>query len=95
MTETAGVSDHEPPTFLSAAVTVLRGAQEPLNVNEITDSALRRGLLSTAGKTSIRSMSACLYLAVKDDPQAPLERVFEPGARRARRGSVRWRLKEV
>jgi len=73
--------------FLEAAVTILRRAKKPLTTREITEIALRRGLITTRGKTPEATMSAALY-------GAPLEsrirRDFTPGSRRAVRGSVRW-----
>jgi HB1, ASXL, restriction endonuclease HTH domain len=84
---------HAEHTFLSPALAVLKEAQVPLTIDEITDRALQRGLLTTTGKTPRRSMAACLYMASKISPDVPVERVFEPGSRRARRGSVRWRLR--
>ena len=80
-------------TYLSAALEVLRRAQAPLTSDEVTDEALRLGLLVTNGKTPHRTMSACLYTLVKNNPAAPIERVFAPGTSRAQRGSVRWRLR--
>lgn len=46
----------EPRTFLAAALEVLRAAREPLTSDEITDEALRRGLLVTEGKTPQRTI---------------------------------------
>jgi hypothetical protein len=82
-----------PTTYLAAAQEVLRAAQRPLTTDEITDEALRRGLLVTTGKTPRRTMDARLYALVKNNPASPIERVFTPGAGRAQRGSVRWRLR--
>jgi hypothetical protein len=39
-------------------------------------------------------MTAQLYLAARDDPNCPVERIFEPGVARARRVSVPWRLRK-
>lgn len=74
-------------TFLEAAEVVLRTARKPLTVREITEIALRRGLLETHGKTPDATMSAALYGA---SPDGPIRREFVPGSRRAVRGSVRW-----
>ena len=83
-----------PVTFAAAALAVLGAAREPLTVEQITDEALRRGILGTTGKTPRRTMAACLYTLVKDNPDAPVERHFTPGISRAQRGSVRWRLRD-
>jgi hypothetical protein len=79
--------------FLTAAVKVLRATGRPMTSEEIARAALDRGLLATSGKTPERTMSARLYVAARYDVDCPVERVFEAGAGRARRGSVRWRLK--
>ncbi len=84
-----------PTTYLDAALQVLREAQSPMTSDEITDEAIRRGLRIANGKTPWRTMSACLYTWVKKDPSAPIERIFTPGASRAQRGSVRWRLRDT
>ena len=82
-----------PSMYLAAALEVLRGAEAPLTSNEITDEALTQGMLPTAGKTSRRTMAACLHALVKNDPKAPIEQVLTPGASRSQRGSVRWALR--
>lgn len=81
-------------SYLSAAVQVLRDAAKPLTAAEITDEALRRGLISPAGKTPRSTMSAQLYVAVRDNPDVPVQRLFEPGTGRARRDSVRWAVRD-
>lgn len=70
-------------------MTVLRDAGRPLTVKEITQEALRRGLLATKGRTPASSMSAALYEAAKK-PETGIVRLYEPGETRARRGAVRW-----
>lgn len=74
-------------TFLQAAEQVLRTAKRPLTAREITEVALRKGLLETSGKTPEASMSAVLYKAPAD---APIRREYRKGPRRAVRDSVRW-----
>jgi hypothetical protein len=39
-------------------------------------------------------MSACLYTAARDRPDLGLVHLHEPGPTRARRGSVRWTLRD-
>lgn len=75
-------------TFLEAAEKVLRSSKQPLTAREITDLALRRGLLKSGGKTPDATMSAALYGA---RPDGPIQREFVPGTVRAKRGSVRWK----
>jgi hypothetical protein len=74
-------------SYLSAAEKVLRDAGEPLTTGEVTERAIRRGLLNPQSKTPTASMSAALYRAPKD---SPIRRDFEPGPGRAARGTVRW-----
>jgi Tfp pilus assembly protein PilX len=74
-------------SFLEAAETVLRSAEEPLTAAEITGTALRRGLVKTRGKTPAATMSAALYGA---PPDSPIRREFTPGRQRAVRDSVGW-----
>jgi hypothetical protein len=74
-------------SFLQAAETVLRRAKKPLTTAEITEVALRRGLVQTKGQTPVATMSAALYGAPAD---SPIKREFTPGKQRAARDSVRW-----
>lgn len=74
-------------TFLGAAEEVLRKSRKPLTVREITERALKQGLVHTKGKTPEATMSAALYGAPAD---APLRREFTAGRQRAKRDSVRW-----
>jgi hypothetical protein len=45
------------------------------------------------GKTPAASLTARLYLYVRDHPDGLVVRVAEPGKARARRGSVRWAVR--
>lgn len=81
--------------YLSAAVAVLQRAKRPMSVKEITDEAIEEGYLAPTGKTPVATMSARLYLACRDDPSCPIERLAEPGVARAVRGSVRWKLRNL
>lgn len=80
--------------YLSAAVQVLRAAGRPLTTREVTEEALGAGLLDRWGKTPEQTMGARLYVALRDEPDCPVRRLCEPGPARARRGSVRWALRE-
>jgi hypothetical protein len=79
-------------TFLEAAEAVLRSARRPLTTREIVELALEKGLLNPRGKTPEATMSAALYGA---PPGGAIQRDYEPGLARARRGSVRWRYIRV
>jgi hypothetical protein len=74
-------------TFLQAAEAVLRSAKRPLTAREITEIALREGLIKTAGRTPTATMAARLYTAA---PATPIRREYKPGRSRATWGSVRW-----
>jgi hypothetical protein len=78
-------------SFLESAESVLRRAKKPLTVVEITEIALRQGLIETRGKTPAATMNAALYRAPAD---SPIRREFESGPKRAVRGSVRWTYAE-
>ena len=52
-------------TFKDAAFEVLSKTDEPLNPIEITEIALKRGLLLTEGKTPAATMAAQLYMDIK------------------------------
>jgi hypothetical protein len=77
-------------TFWQAAEKVLTNRNQPMTAREIFERAVDRGLIDTRGKTPLATLEAMLYMHSKRDPR--LERVFEQGATRAKRGSVRWRL---
>jgi HB1, ASXL, restriction endonuclease HTH domain len=83
-------------TFLEAAEVVLRDAGEPLTYKEITDRALRLGLVETHGKTPAATMNSALYTAPVD---TPIRRIYRPtttraadGSGRAAKGSIRWAI---
>ena len=80
-------------SFLEAAREVLAAAGRPMTTREITVEALRRGLIQTAGKTPEKTMDAQLYVQAKKEG-APIARLSEAGAGRARRASGRWTLGE-
>jgi hypothetical protein len=74
-------------TFLQAADEILRAAEGPLTAREITERALARGVVTTHGITPDRTMLSKLYKAAAS---GRVQRVHEPGLKRARRGTVRW-----
>ncbi len=79
-------------TFWQATEQILMKARRPITAAEILNRATRAGLITTAGKTPLRTLTATLYMRSKDDRR--IERVFEPGPVRARRGTVRWQFRE-
>ena len=78
-------------TFLDAAIVVLKALRRPMSVNEITATAIRRGLVRTRGITPTATMTAALYLYARDTEAPILQREFEAGTTRAARNSVKWR----
>jgi hypothetical protein len=80
--------------FLGAAVVVLRRAREPLDVKEIVKRAVDAGLLhDSQGRTPERSMSAALYMDVRNNPASPIRRLARAGPVRAVKNSVKWTLR--
>jgi hypothetical protein len=78
-------------TYIVAAEAVLKAAGRPLSTREVTELALKRGLINPAGSTPEATMSANLYAVVRDHPKGPIRREFVQGRERAVRNSVRWR----
>ena len=79
-------------TYYEAALSVLRSARRPLSAQEITDLALQQKLIQPAGKTPKATMVSTLYTRVGGNSE--LVKIHTPGNGRARRGSVRWTLRE-
>ncbi len=80
-------------TYYMAALQVLRSAQRPLTTQEITDQAIKSGLITPRGKTPDATMAAVLYLCFRNDPE--LIKLEDPGKKRAKKGSVRWALRHA
>lgn len=62
-------SEFRPSTFKDAAYKVLLTENRPLRTEDITDMALKRGLLRTVGKTPNATMGAQLYTAIKTNKE--------------------------
>ena len=77
-------------TYLDAAIAVLNASRKPMTTAEITESAIRKGLIRPLGKTPNATMSATLYLHARDRAESAIRREYRPGPTRAARGSVRW-----
>lgn len=54
------------PVFLDAAFHVLKDTNGPMSAGEITQQAIDRGLLVTKGATPAATMSASLYMDIKE-----------------------------
>jgi hypothetical protein len=80
-------------TYYEAALQVLRSIQRPLTTQEITDQAVKRGLIAPRGKTPHATMSAALYAGARNDPE--LVKLGTPVNVRAKPGSVRWTLRQA
>lgn len=78
-------------TYYDAALSVLRSARRPLSTQEITNLALERKMIRSAGKTPNATMSAALYTRVGENSE--IVKVEVPGNGRAKRGSVQWTLR--
>jgi hypothetical protein len=79
-------------TFIAAAEAILRSARRPLTTRELTEAAIKRGLVTTTGQTPLRTMGAALYKALNKSDVPRIRRDFVPGPKRAISGSVRWML---
>jgi hypothetical protein len=79
--------------YYEAAVEVLKSAQHPLTTQEITDQAIKRGLITPRGKTPQATMSAALYMRARENPE--LVKLEDRAATRAKNGSVRWTLRHA
>lgn len=78
-------------TYLAAAEAVLKSAGKALTTLELTDEAIRRGLIKPSGKTPVKTMSAALYTAVLDTRSAGrIGQQAVPGPVRAKRNTVKW-----
>jgi hypothetical protein len=78
-------------TYIEAAIAVLKARGKPMTAKEITEQVLRQGMIRSAGKTPLATMSAELYTYTRDAKSPVIRRDYQPGLRRAVRGSVRWR----
>jgi HB1, ASXL, restriction endonuclease HTH domain len=78
-------------TFWQATQKILSNVNRPMTAREILQRAVNGGLIVSEGKTPLATLTATLYQECKRDSR--LERVFEPGPTRAKRGSVRWTLR--
>jgi hypothetical protein len=80
-------------TFYEAALQILKSSRRPLTTKEITERALKRGLIVSRGKTPAATMAAVLYRRLGTDPQ--LVKHEDRGPVRAKRLSVRWTLRQT
>jgi hypothetical protein len=83
----------KPLSYMEAALVVLEKAGRPLTSRELTDEALRQGLIQPAGKTPAQTMMARLYTEINQNPNTPIVRLATEGPTRAVRGTVRWALR--
>jgi hypothetical protein len=77
--------------YHEAAIEVLKAAERPLTVQEITDQAIEGGLITPSGKTPAATMRATLYARLRNDPD--LIKLEDRGDKRAKPSSVRWTLR--
>jgi hypothetical protein len=77
-------------TYLDAAVVILKKSKHPMTVSDITEEAIRRGLIRPQGKTPEATMSAVLYVHTRKAKRPAIRRHFKAGMTRALRDSVRW-----
>jgi restriction system protein len=65
----ASTPEFRPLTFKDGAYKVLLSEKRPLGIEDITDIGFKKGLLRTAGKTPIATMSAQLYTDIKTNTE--------------------------
>jgi hypothetical protein len=65
-----------------------------MTATEIARVAIERGLVESSGKTPDATLTAQVYVRLRDHPQGQLRKIAEPGPLRARRDSVRWAWRE-
>jgi len=89
-------------TYLEAALQVLRSAKRPLTTREITEQAIKLGLISPRGKTPSATMSAVLFKALNahrgivkagdSDSYVRVKLGDSDSYIRAGRGTIRWTI---
>jgi hypothetical protein len=77
-------------TYLAAAIAVLKASRKPMTTSAIVEAALRKGMIRPRGKTPVATMSATLYVHIRQLEAAAVRREYRPGPTRAARDSVRW-----
>ena len=80
-------------TYYEAAVQILSAAKHPLSTQEITERAIEQKLIRPRGMTPQATMSAVLY--GRQSSGSVIVKIGEPGTGRAKRGSVRWVLRDL
>jgi hypothetical protein len=80
-------------TYYEAALEILRSAQQPLTIAEITDEAIERGLIAPRGSNPRSAMASVLYVRGRKNPG--LIRTGEAGKHGSVPGSVRWTLHQT
>jgi HB1/ASXL restriction endonuclease-like protein with HTH domain len=78
-------------TFWQAIQNVLTKTSRPMTAREILERAVSGGLIVSHGKTPLATLTATLYEESKRDSR--LQRIFEQGPTRAKRGTVRWTIR--
>lgn len=69
------MNDRSKKTFKQAALKILEEEKEPLSAKEITDRALLKGILLTAGATPEATMAAQLYVDIKENKDSKFQKV--------------------
>ena len=78
-------------SYFEAAIKILEQASKPLTTREVTDAAIKAGLLKPKGKTPEATMAAALYARLSTDSR--LVKLERRGTKRAVRGTVRWTVR--
>jgi hypothetical protein len=79
-------------SYFEAAITALERVRKPLTTRQLTEAAIKDGLIKPKGKTPEATMSAELYKRLPTDSR--LVKLETPGTNRAVHGTVRWALRK-
>jgi hypothetical protein len=82
-------------THYQAALQVLKAAERPLTIRELTDLCVTKGLIVPAGRTPYASMARVLYLRVRKDPELVKVEDENEGNPAAKRLPVRWAVRRA
>src|SRR3989344_6829134 len=81
-------------SFKDIAYQILQEANKPLHYREITDIALKKGLLRTDGKTPWATMNAQLAMDIKNNGDSSRFHRAEPGKYAVRVGGAQFAASE-
>src|SRR5579871_4964949 len=81
-------------TYAEEALDILEASGHPMSPRELIDEAIRRDLLTPTWDRPEGSLESSLTTYIRNNPTARLVRLCEQGPTRARRGSVRFAIRD-